>query len=339
MQATDARSRLYDMIGGFRVTQLVRAAAYFGICDRLGSGPKDAKDVASDVKVDAATLRRLMRALSGLGVLEEGEDGRFSNTELGRLLTKDAPGSLYGVSLGLADDAWWQAWAQLPHAIEQNRVATELAHGRTYWEVVADDPAVAARFNRHMVAQTSAFVPQLIEAFDFARSTWVVDVGGGNGAMVAGVLAAHPSLRGSVLDREEGLEGADQYLSAHGVRDRCELVVGDFFEAVPAGADVYVLARVLHDWEDGDAARILATCRRAMDPGSVLLVADQVLPERAVDAPRERAALIADMHMYVLFGARERTEAELRRLLQDGGFTVDRVVPTSPLSVVVAQAV
>ena len=337
--SADARDRLYQMIGGYRVSQLIRAAARLGICDSLADGPRDAPAVAADAGADPALVRRLMRALTALGVLVEGQDRRFANTELGRLLTRDAPGSVRDTSLGLTDDAQWEAWERLPDGIAQGLVPMELAHGRPYWDVLKQDPAVSDRFNRFMVAQTQGFVPQLLAAFDFSSAGRIVDVGGGNGALAAGILAAHPTLRATLFDLEPGLEGAHEYLGARGVSERCDLVIGSFFDEVPGGGDVYLLSRILHDWHDGKAAEILAACRRAMRPGATLLVMDQVLPDRAVAGPRERNALISDMHMYVLFGARERSERELREMLGSVGFEVQQIVPATPMSVVVSRAV
>ncbi len=167
----------------------------------------------------------------------------------------------------------------------------------------------------------------------------MVDVGGGNGALIAQVLTAHPALRATLFDLEAGLEGADAYLRGRGVRGRCDLAVGSFFEAIPEGADTYLLKYILHDWDNGRAAEILAVCRRAMRPGARLIVIDHVLPARAVNAPRESRVLTIDMQMHVLFGSRERTEAELRSMLTEAGFEVVEVVPTAPPSTVVAKAV
>ena len=325
------------MIGGYRVTQIVRTGTQLGICDALADGPRRADELASTVTADQDLLRRLMRALVGIGVLEEGEDGRFSNTELGGLLRTDAPASMRNTAIGLAEDAWWRAWSELPRGIENGVVPFELAHGASFWEVVGGDAAVAARFNGYMAAQTGALVPQLL-AFDFSSCVRIVDVGGGSGALVAGILAAHPSLRATVFDLEAGLDGADEYLRTRGVRDRCDLVAGSFFDVVPSGADAYILSRILHDWDDTHAAKILANCRSAIRPGARLPVVDHILPARAIDQPLERAALIIDLHMYVLFGSRERTEEELRRMLGEAGFKVERVVPTSPPSTIVTQA-
>ena len=336
---SEAGDRLYQMISGYRVTQMVRTAALLGICDALVGGPRDAATVATQVDADAGLLRRLMRALAGLGVLTESEDGGFSNTAVGELLRKGVPGSLRNAAMALPADANWEAWERLPAGVVDGAVPFELAHRRSLWQKLAAEPEAAARFNGFMASQSAAFVPQLLGAFDFSRSDRAVDVGGGNGALLAGVLAAHRSLHGVLFDTEAGLAGADAYLREQGVLDRCELKAGDFLKSIPEGGDVYLLKLILHDWEDARASEILKTCRRAMRPGAHLLVMDHILPKTAVDAPRERQALMMDLHMYVLFGARERSEKELRSMLTQNGFRIEKVVPTSPPSTVVAAAV
>lgn len=334
----DARDRLFAMIGGFRITQMIRTAALLQICDKLAAGPRDASDLATEVKADPALLRRLMRALVGMGVLEEGQDGRFSNTEMGELLRADVPGSLAAAAVGLPQDNVWKAWAQLHRGIREGSVPHLLANNASFWEVMAD-AETATRFNAFMAAQTAAFVPQLLDAYDFAQCRTVVDVGGGSGGLIAGILAAHPGLRAVLFDLDTGLAGADEYLRGRGVGDRCTTVAGDFFDSVSPGGDVYLLRLVLHDWDDEQAARILGSCRRAMAAGSRLLVIDRLLPDRADASLDARVALNADMHMYVLFGARERTEDELRKMLDVAGFRVERVALTAPTRTIVAEAV
>ena len=324
------------MIGGFRISQMIRTAALLKICDKLAAGPRDALDVATEVKADPGLLRRLMRALVGLGVLEEGQDGRFSNTEMGELLRTDVPGSLAAAAVGLPQDNSWKAWAQLHRGVREGSVPHVLANNASFWELMALEAETAAHFNAYMAAQTAAFVPQLLDAFDFSQCRTVVDVGGGSGGLIAAILSAHPHLRGVVFDLDSGLAGADEYLRGRKVGDRCTIVAGDFFDSVPPGGDVYLLRLILHDWDDQQAARILATCRLAMPAGSRLLVIDHHLPARADASPGARVALIADIHMHVLFGAHERTEDELRKMLEVAGFRVERVALTAPTRTIVA---
>ena len=215
-----ARDRLLGLIGGYRVTQLIRTAALLKICDQLAHGPREAADVAVVVHADPILLRRLMRALVGLGVLEEGEDGRFSNTETGEHLRSDLPGNLAAPAISLTEDPAWLGWAQLHHGIVDGSVPYVLANHASPWEVQASNPEAAARFNAHMVAQTEAFAPQLVSAFDFSQCRTVVDVGGGKGALMSGILSANPGVHGVVFDLEQGLAGAEEYLQRRGVGDR-----------------------------------------------------------------------------------------------------------------------
>ena len=336
---TEAQDRLYWMISGYRMAELIRTAVIFGLCDLLASGPRQASDIAGAAGLDPGLVRRLMRALVGIGVLVEQEDGSFSNSQMGELLRKDVPDSALPVALTLTGAYWLEAWRALPWAMKEKRVPFQVAHGRSYWEVLAGDGEAAENFNRMMAAQTETFVPQLLAAYDFSRCRQLVDVGGGNGALVGAVLAAHPAVRGILFDLAAGLEGAEDHLIRLGVRDRCELVAGSFFESVWSGGDVYMLRQILHDWDDERAAQILTSCRRAMSPGATLLVMDRILPARATDSPQHRFDLIIDMHMHVLFGARERSEAEQRDLLEMSGFAVEKVVTASPQPITIATAV
>jgi orsellinic acid C2-O-methyltransferase len=335
-----ARVRLLELITGYRLSQMIRAAALLKICDHLAKEPRDAADMAAAVHADPALLRRLMRGLAGAGVLEERSDGRFSNTEMGEFLRSDLPGNLAAPAISLTDDLSWKAWTQLHRGIVEGSVPYVIANDATPWERYASDPEAAARFNAHMVSQTEAFAPQLVSAFDFSQCHTVVDVGGGKGALIAGVLAATPKLHGVVFDLEQGLVDADEYLQRRGVGDRCTTVAGDFFKSSPPpGAECYLLKFILHDWDDAHALQILKSVRGAMAPGSRLLVIDRLLPARAVASPDSRAALEVDMQMFVMFGGRERTEAEMREMLGDAGFVVERIAPTTPTRTVVARAV
>lgn len=318
---------------------MIRTAALLKICDQLAHGPREAADVAGAVHADPALLRRLMRALVGIGVLEEGEDGRFSNTEMGEYLRSDLPGNLAAPAISLTEDPNWRAWARLRQGVVEGSIPYVIANDATFWALQASNPEAAARFNAHMAAQTEAFASQLVKTFDFSQCRTVVDIGGGKGALMSGILSANPNLRGVVFDLEQGLAEADAYLRRHGVAGRCTTVAGDFFKSVPPEGDCYLLRFILHDWDDPHALQILQSVRRAMAPGSRLLVIDHLLPARADASPDSRVALNMDIHMFVMFGSRERTEEDIRTMLTAAGFDVERVAPTTPTRTIIAVAV
>ena len=333
-----ASERVYQLLLGYRATQAMRAAATLGVFDALAAGPRASSAVAADAAADPYLVDRLMQTLAALGLCTETDDGLFANTELGDVLRGDVPGSLRSTAIGLGEDSWWRAWGELPRGISTGRVPYDLAHGKTFWQEMDDDPEVAGRFNSFMSGQTQNFIPELLDAFDFSGARHIVDVGGGSGALLAGILQAHSATRGTLFDRPSGLRAAPGYLRAHGVADRCDVVEGSFLDAVPSGADVYILRLILHDWPDDQAAMILTVCRRAMSRGASLLVIDAAMPERASAQPSALVKFLYDLHMYVLFGARERSEREMRRILDAASFRVERVVPTEPAAIYIAAA-
>lgn len=219
------------------------------------------------------------------------------------------------------------AVAALPGAVRDGGVAFDRAHGVSFFEWASSRPAQLEAFQRSMADRAAREAADVVDAYDFDRFTRLVDVGGGTGVLLSAVLAATPGLHAVLLDRPEVVAQA---------RVAADLVPGDFFTAVPAGGDAYLLARVLHDWDDGDAHRILVRCREAATAGTTLLLVEAVLPERAADAP---AVVRMDATMLLLATGRERTEREFTELLDKAGWALGRVVPTaSPVGVVVLEA-
>ena len=210
-------------------------------------------------------------------------------------------------------------------------------HGDRFFDHLRRHPEREAAFQASMAGRTEQEASDVVAAYGFGGIGRLVDVGGGHGILHGAILRSAPDLRAVLVDQPAVVAQAGRRLAAEGVAGRCRLVGGDFFADVPAGADAYLLSRVLHDWTDDDARRVLATCRAAMGPGSRLLVIEAILPERAADQP---AVIRMDLYMLVLLGARERTQAHFRRLLADAGFEVRRVVPTrSPAGLSVIEAV
>jgi len=334
----DPIDRLDWLTRAYRVGQIIRTAALFGVYDLLADEPLRAEQVAGRVGAAVDPMRRLLRTLVALDVLRES-DGTFSNAAMGELLRDDHAAAMRDVAISRMRDPWWRAWGALPEAVRSGESAYVLANGRSLWEDLEDDPEAAARFNAMIGSGTEEYASSLVESVLFTDVHRFVDVGGGRGTMLAALLRAAPSARGTLFDRAAGLIGAEDYLAAAGVADRVDPVAGDFFESVPGGGDVYLLRQVLHDWADEDAVAILANCRSAIgDQPARLLVADMIMPERPVPGPAEDEAVFTlDLHMLVMLGARERSVSEFDALLQAGGFRIDEVITTSPEATIVAK--
>ncbi len=295
------------------------------------AGPRTSDDLAIATGSHAPSLYRLLRALAGVGVFEETGERQFALTPLGDCLRSDSPVRLKGWAEFIGRPYHWRSWADLRHSVETGENAFQHVHGVDPWEYRAREPEESEIFDRAMTDLTRASVRALLDSYDFGRFGVVVDIGGGRGALLAALLGEYPSLRGVLFDQPHVVSGAAELLSAAGVADRCEVVAGSFFEAVPEGGDAYILKAIVHDWEDEEASAILRSCRQAMPAESALLVV-----ERDLGPPNEGPdGKFSDLNMLVGPGGRERTVDEYRALYEAAGFRLVRVTPTAAgLSVV-----
>jgi SAM-dependent methyltransferase len=313
---------LWQLIMGFRVTQLLHVAAKLGVADHLQT-PRTPDELASLVGADAGALRRILRALASLGVFAEGAGGAFTLTPLAQPLRSDVPGSLRGAALLYGEEWLWRAYGRVSHSAMTGRSAFAAVHGQPFYDYLHDHPDAAAQFQAAMSDFSAQEADAICAAYDFASIATVVDVGGGHGALLTALLRAYPNLTGAVFDLASTVADARARLAASGLADRATAIAGDFLTEVPRGADLYLLKSVIHNWDDDDAVRILRTCRGAMSDRARLLVIERVIP--AGNAPSE--AKLFDINMLVVVGGRERSEAEHRALLAAAGFSLTRVVP------------
>ena len=322
---------------GFRGYQLVVAACRLELPDLLARQPLAADDIATRTGMNPDAMRRVLRGLVAWGFFSEA-DGLYASTPVSDAFRSDLPG-LRNMALMLSEEAY-SIWTELMYTLETGKPAFEHVHGKSRWEKLAEDPEDAAQFNAAMVETSTRVVKEVTAAYDFGGIRSVVDVGGGNGAMLAGILRAYPDVRGTLFDIAAGLEGASQTMAAAGVADRVEVVEGSFFDTVPPGHDLYLLKSIVHDWDDEHALKILATCRAAMGATSRLLLVERVVPDRVTTSATDMASVMSDLHMMVLLGGRERTDAEYAALFEAVGLRLTRDIELrSDFHVVEAQPV
>ena len=264
---------LLRMVNGYQASQAVHAAVALGLPDLLAEGPRTTADLAERCGAHEATLGRLVRALAGLGVLHEDDDGRVSLTELGRPLRSDVPDSIAGWARLIGRPYYWNTWAALTDAVRTGENGFRLLNGTDVWTYRAQHPEESAIFDGAMTALTVQVSRAVAASYDFSRFGTVVDVGGSRGVLLQALLDANPGLRGILFDQPHVVEGVPP-------GDRLDVVGGSFFESVPAGADAYVLKMIIHDWDDEQSIAILRTVRQAMPAGAVVLVV-----ERSLGAP------------------------------------------------------
>jgi hypothetical protein len=329
------RDRAFMLVSGFRATQLVRAATELRIPDLLADGPRSAADLAEATGVMSGPLQRALRALVSVGVFDEVDGGRFAATPVSDWF-RDRPGSMRGIALMLPAESY-RAFGDLMYSLKTGEPAFEHIYSMSRWEQLAQEPEQSALFNSSMQFNTEAMRDAVASAYDFTGLLSVVDVGGGRGTLIAGLLKANPGLRGTVFDIEAGLAETEAYLKEEGVHDRCAVKRGSFFDHIPAGHDAYVLKNIIHDWSDEKAAVILANCRKAIGPERRLILIERIVPPRSDYSAASRQLFMLDMQMMVMLGGRERTLDEFRALLESAGFQLTRVIPTeSPFQLIEA---
>jgi hypothetical protein len=325
--------RVIQMASAYWLSQAVHAVAYFGIADRLADGPVAVEQLAQATGTHAPTLRRVLRVLAAEGLFKTDEQGRFALTPVGETLRSDSPSLARRTVLALVADYWWPSWGRFLDCLRTGETGMVQAHGQRIFEYLSEHPEDASNFNAAMIGFHGAEPPAVAVDYDFSQIGTLVDVGGGSGNLLTTILQANPNLRGVLFDLPHVTTDAEKTVAARGLSDRCRVVAGDFFEAVPEGGDAYLLSHIVHDFGDDDGVRILTNCRRAMGDRGRLLIVEWVL--RPGDEPDP--AKLLDIVMLVMPGGQERTEEEYRALLAKAGFRLTRVVPTaSPVSVVEA---
>lgn len=311
---------------GIIAAQAIYVAAKLRIADLLASGPKTIAELASESGTHPPTLERLLRALSTLEMFAPASDGRFRNTPLSEMLRSDHPQSQREGALFLPARFLWLPIGELFESVRTGEPAFRRIFGQPFFEYLAAHPADAAVFNNAMTQGIAWTTPALLEAYDFSRFEQLVDVGGGEGALLRDILVATPRLHGVLFDLPQVVARASEILTGD-IAARCHIVGGSFFDAIPKDADAYILKGVIHDWPDDDAARILRNTRRAIRPDGTLLLIEGIVDSTA------RPVGLMELLMLVI-GGRERSEAEFRSLLASVDFSLARIIPTGTSSLI-----
>jgi orsellinic acid C2-O-methyltransferase len=324
-----ARQRLMPMLFGFYPTQVLHSLVRLDVPELLGDGAATADRLAAEAGAHPPSLARLLRAGVALELLDmDGDEYRL--TEAGRLLRAGVPGSVRNLALLFAGDPVWRSWGRLERGVRTGEPVYREVVGQDPFDHLAEHPDEEAVFNAAMAEGTRAVAPVVVAACDLSGTRRVADIGGGNGVLLAALVNANPGLHGVLFDTPAGLRDAERTLTEAGVRDRCEIVPGDFFASVPERCDAYLLKSVIHDWDDERAVRILRRCREAMSPSSVLYLVEPVVPTDPAELARIGTTLMSDLNMLVCTGGRERTEAEFAGLFASAGLTRPTITACGP---------
>jgi hypothetical protein len=327
---SDQPPALFRMATGYWISQAVYVAAELGIADVLKQGPKSCREIATATGADERSLYRLLRALCTIGLIHTAGPDQFRLAARGRPLVSGVPGSLRAMVLTLGD-MHYAAWGHLLESVRTGTSAFQAAFGAPLFDYLGRDLEAGRTFNAAMTDFSALVAHAVLLAYDFSDTGSLVDVGGGCGGLLTSIMRMYPEMQGILFDTPAVIAAAETHLEPAPGAERRALVPGNFLEAVPPGADVYLVSGVVHDWDDERAARILANCRASMARTGRVLVVECVVPE----GDESSFSKLLDLNMLVMNGGRERTTSEFQQLFDAAGLRMTRVIPTvSPLSVV-----
>ena len=314
------------LLRSFQLSKMLQVAAAFELAERVAEGPQTVEALARECGANGNMLLRLCRALAAFGIFAVDQNGSVSQTPRSAVLCRAAKPTLHYAARYWTTPGNWAAWHNLEHTVRSGEAAFEATFGLSNFDYLRSHPEEAHLFDSFMQHSPDDRHRAVVEAYDFSDAGLVVDVGGGNGALLAAILSASPNVRGVLYDQEAVVCAAPETLGSS--IDRCTIQQGNFFHVIPTGGDTYVLSQILHDWNDERCLEILANCRTAMLRNARLLVIERVLDE--MPGRTNPINFLADMQMMVLFpGAKERTPKEFDRLFQQTGFSDGRFIGTS----------
>jgi O-methyltransferase domain len=319
-----AATRLLELIAIRLISESIYVAAALGLADLLADGPKNVEELAKTTGVGASSLRRVMRALVTIDVFAQDSDGRFAMAPTGEFLKRETEVSLHSAALFFGGERGAKVDELFLHCVKTGDTAWKTISGGNWISWLQSNSEWNSLFNMMMTAFSTLHLTGVLEAYDFSYASRIVDVGGGHGKIISEILKRYPRTHGVLFDLPHALEGGRKTIAQAGLTDRCEVVSGDFFVSVPSGADVYVLSRVIHDWNDEKAIAILKVVRKAIAPtGRLILLEVMLRPGQTKVYP-----VLSDLNMLVRTGGCERTEEEYRTLYDSAGFALTRTVAT-----------
>jgi ubiquinone/menaquinone biosynthesis C-methylase UbiE len=294
--------------------EAVRVFTTLGLPDLIASDISDIAELAEKLEVNEDALARVANHLVGAGILASPGSGKITLTAVGELLRSDHPENqnVY-FQLEGAPARMEAAQRDLLFSVRTGKPAYAHANGAEMWDQMARQPILTASFDAMMAEHARRIGPAFAENYDWQGISQVADVGGGTGELLGQILRRIPSMRGIVVEYADAAIRARKNMEKFGLSDRCRTVQCDFLEdALPQGADAYILSWILHNWDDKHAKSILENCRSAAGTDGRLLVV-----ERPFDLTNDT---YADLNMLTFFGGRERTREELEALSRSAGF-------------------
>jgi len=331
----EASKALMQLMMGAWASQIAGTLARLCVFDEIASGHTNAATIAQRIHAEPHALHRALRAASTIGLLRATSTNSFELTAQGELLRGDVPGSMRALLDAETAPGHWLPWGCLEECIRTGQtVAAETLGFSNLWNYYKAHPVEGEAFSLGMSGISAMAIAAVSAVWKPPTARRVVDVGGAHGAFLAWVLDQLPGAQGQLMDLPHVIETAKPALRAAGLLNRVECIAGDFFKSVPAGADLYLLKHIVHDWDDEAVRILLSHVSQAMAPGGTVAVVELLIPEDGTPSP----ASLMDINMLVMLPGKERTVSEIKQLFDTAGLALTRVVQTpSPFSLLEAR--
>lgn len=318
------RLKFVRLLFGYKITQCLYVAAKLNIADHLVTGSKTADELARLLNVKPEPLYRVLRCLASLDVFNENTNKSFSLNETAEMLISSSKNSLRDFAVLCGTDLY-KATSDLFYSVETGLPAFDNIYGMNFWDYLDNNPDNATLFHDAMTKGQDQIIKELIKNYDFSPYKKIIDIGGGQGHVLCGILSAYQNMLGTVYDLSNARNLALRYINYMNLSERCNVVTGNFLETVPPGGDIYLLKVVLHDWDDERAIAILKNCRKEMTKYSKLIIIEKVIDDNQF----KDLACLGDINMLVTLTGKERSLIEFKNLLNQAGFDYERKIDTT----------
>ena len=313
--------RLVCLASGFLVSRALYVVAELQIADEMVDGPKTSQEIANRLNLNVDAVFRLLRMLVSHGVFI-CQDNKFALNELAELITMTHPQSMHGFLLHEDRDRW-NAYGHMSYSIRTGKATFDHLYGLGYFDYIAQDTKKSEQFDRGMATLSETENRQVATHFDFGLYATIIDVGGGVGGLLAQIMHRHKNSSGILYELPHIENIAQKYLAMQYLDNRVKVVSGNFLNHIASHGDLYLLKRILHDWNDEISIQILKNCRIAMAQGAKIVVFDCVVPEGS----EFNISKDIDIIMMTVFGGKERTSSDFEKLFAAAGLQIDKISP------------
>jgi hypothetical protein len=324
---------MLPMIFGALQGKALSLMAELNIADYLIETPMSVEDLATRTETDVVAMERYTCLIEQMGLISKSEPGKFTCTQLGALLQRGQSPSLHNYALLTNSDVVLEMVQHMSSTLKSGESAFAQLYGESFYDALQNRPQQAAIFDGAMHEISEKDIPEILDSYDFSHYQSVIDVGGGQGYLLAALLDKYTHLQGTLFELADVSEQAKSVLNQYINNGRAQIETGSFLDTICSNGDLYILKRVLSHFSDNDATKLLSNIRARINPGGRLLVIDP-------DTASLYGASFNLLMLVAVGGSGVRSEKELSSLFASSGFKYERKTRlATELSIIEALAI